>query len=242
MRKRIWFLVLIGLSGMVFTQSDFCQQVKAAYNAETASINSHYNMACCAALDLDRDSAFKFLRLAVDAGYRDLDWMQSDTDLLSLYKDFRWTVILSMVKKNLDAYLTQINAELYSLYREDQADRGGDSIDWELVSERDEQRRTRVDEILEADSLKHSDDYFHAAMVFQHGFTPEHYKKAQNLALKSVEINPANASAKWLSCAAEDRYLHSMDLPQVWGTQYRRDDGYSPWTMEPFDRKAKTDD
>jgi len=244
MNIRIIQLVMAGLMllNIIFTESDFCKEIRTIYKTESASMNGNYNMACCSALENETDAAFKFLQLAIERGFRDLAWIQSDSDLTSLNTDKRWADILVRVHQNINAYLEHVNRELYTLYQEDQGDRSGGSIDWGMVSDRDEKRRARVNEILISDTLTHSDDYYHAAMIFQHGYTSDHYKKAYKLALRSVELNAGNAAGKWLSCAAEDRYMHSLDLPQIWGTQFRRDNGESPWTMEPFDRSLKTDE
>lgn len=132
------------------------------------------------------------------------------------------------------------NEELRTLYQADQSDRKGDNIDWSAVAPRDEARRTRVGELAAAGALRHSDDYLHAAMVYQHGGAPEFYRQAQLWALRAVELDPANARARWLACAAEDRWLHNTGKAQVWGTQFQRH-GAGPWTMEPFERAARTD-
>jgi hypothetical protein len=136
-----------------------------------------------------------------------------------------------------------MNGELHALYQADQADRKGDAIDWQLVGPRDLARQLRVRELAEAGALKHSGDYLHAAMVFQHGQTAEHYRQANLWALRAVELDPTNTPARWLACASEDRWLHRTGKPQIWGTQYQKPspDGSPAWSMEPFDRLAKTD-
>ena len=137
----------------------------------------------------------------------------------------------------------RMNAELHALYQADQADRKGDAIDWKLVGPRDLARQQRVRELAEAGALKHSGDYLHAAMVFQHGGSAEYYRQANLWALRAVELDPTNTPARWLACAAEDRWLHRTGKPQIWGTQYQKPapDGSPQWSMEPFDRTAKTD-
>lgn len=134
-----------------------------------------------------------------------------------------------------------MNPELHAMYEADQADRRGDSIDWKAVSARDLERQKRVWELAGAGLLKHSDDFLHAAMVYQHGSTADHHRQAHLWALRAVELDPSNTPARWLACAAEDRWLHNTGKPQVWGTQYKRPNGKGEWTMEPFDRAARTD-
>jgi len=97
-----------------------------------------------------------------------------------------------------------------------------------------------VKEILAAGDVKAADDYFHAAMVLQHGQGPEDYKLAHELALKASELDADHSTARWLAAAAKDRYLHSIGEPQIYGTQFRKVDG--KWTLEPIDESAVTDE
>ncbi|WP_284243268.1 hypothetical protein [Thalassotalea insulae] len=39
------------------------------------------------------------------------------------------------------------------------------------------------------------------------------------LSLKAAALDPTNKNARWLACAAKDRYLLKMGKPQVWGMQ-----------------------
>jgi hypothetical protein len=127
------------------------------------------------------------------------------------------------------------------MYQEDQGDRSADDkINWEVVSKRDEQRRQRVKEMLAAGEVKSKDDYFHAAMIFQHGSNPADYETAHKLALKAAELDPNFTTAKWLSAASKDRYLWSIGKPQIYGTQYKMVD--DKWTLDPIDTTAVTDE
>ena len=126
------------------------------------------------------------------------------------------------------------NQELYRLYNEDQSDRKGGLIS----SDRDNKRLKAVQRIINSEELKTAEDFYYAALIFQHGSKPEHFKKSRELALTSAKLKPEFRRAKWLSCAVEDRYLHSLGKPQVWGTQRL---GFSFFTLEPFDETAKTD-
>lgn len=125
-----------------------------------------------------------------------------------------------------------VNQALLKLYKEDQTDRQNNSITWA----KDDARLASVERIIASDGLVTTEDYYHAAVIFQHGRESKYYLKAKRLALKSVELN--NNKARWLASAAEDRYLHSVGKPQIWGTQFN---GIRCLTMEPFDRTIKTD-
>jgi hypothetical protein len=66
-----------------------------------------------------------------------------------------------------------------------------------------------------------ADDYFHAAMIFQHGSGAAHYRLAHELAMRAVELDPEHRAARWLAAAAKDRELQALGKPQRYGTQFR---------------------
>jgi hypothetical protein len=76
-------------------------------------------------------------------------------------------------------------------------------------------------------------DYERAAMVFQHGSTPEDILMAHVLAVTA--LGRGNTDARWLAAATLDRFLHRVKQPQVFGTQFGKQEG-QPWTMEPYNR------
>lgn len=197
------------------------------------SANASYNAACCFALAGDTDAAFAELVRSIDGGYRDPAHMQQDDDLASLRGDPRWKDAVDRVEAALDAYRATINVELLELFDQDQADRQG-QIDWSVVGPRDDARRDRVSEIVAAGGAKVADDYYHAAMVFQHGNEPDEVWRAHEWALRAVELDPDHSSARWLAAAAQDRYLMYQDKPQKYGTQYRLVDGlWILWDVDP---------
>jgi hypothetical protein len=165
-----------------------------------------YDAACCHAQAGQLDPAFASLQRAIDGGFRDAAHLERDTDLASLHADPRWQSARASLAEKLVAYRASINGELLDLFSADQGDRVG-TIDWSVVNPRDEARRKRVDEILTAGGAKVADDFYHAAMVYQHGSTPAEILRARDLALKAVALDATHARAKWLAAAAEDRVL-----------------------------------
>ncbi len=197
---------------------------------------SIYDAACCQSLAGDRDAAFRSLRRAVDLGFKDASHLQKDSDLEPLHDDPRWAEVVSQAQAKQAVYLKTLNAELYQLYQEDQGDRSaGDSrkIDWTQVNVRDAARRDRVRQILEAGGATVSDDYFHAAMVFQHGPEAADAQRAHQLSLKAAELDPENKRARWLAAAAKDRELMRLGKPQLYGTQYVLEK--DRWVLYPVD-------
>lgn len=129
------------------------------------------------------------------------------------------------------------NAELERLYNEDQADREegpNADIDWRAVEKRDAERRARVREIVDKGGATTSMDYYHAAMVYQHGSKVPDYDEANRLAMKAVELDPENKEARWLAAAAKDRSLMWQGKPQLYGTQFKKvDDRWILWEVDP---------
>ncbi len=110
------------------------------------------------------------------------------------------------------------NAHLTTLYNVDQSAREGDHIDWAKLSQEDEQRRQAVHHMLDVGEVRTGSDFYHAAMIFQHGQNPDDYLLAHILAMDAVA--QGSKEARWLSAATLDRYLLSIWQPQVFGTQF----------------------
>jgi hypothetical protein len=128
------------------------------------------------------------------------------------------------------------NPELEALYRADQDDRAGDvnGIQWSEVGPRDARRRQQVQDMLASGQVRVAADYFHAAMVLQHGATPADFRQAHELAMKAAQLDPHHKEAKWLAAAAKDRELMNLGKPQLYGTQFRtKEDGV--WELYPVD-------
>jgi len=200
-----------------------------------------YSAACCHAQAGNRDAAFAALARAIDDGGR-LQGMAGDSDLAPLHGDPRWQRELDHLAARNTERRRKLNPELARIYDEDQADRSASSyekIDWAVVGPRDEARRKRVDEIVAAGGARAADDYYHAAMVYQHGNSTDEIQRAHDLAVKAVELDANHDAAKWLAAAAEDRKLMYEGKPQKWGTQYKKIDGkWVVWQVDP----AITDD
>lgn len=135
------------------------------------------------------------------------------------------------------------NAKLGALYEQDQADRSGgsDSIVWTLVNQRDSLRRERVRELLDSNEVRTSEDYRHAAMIFQHGSDTTAARLAHELAQQAVGLDSTNASATWLLAASWDRYQMRLGKPQWYGTQYVKDSENGPWRLYDIDTTAVSD-
>lgn len=199
------------------------QKARAKEHGEPAA--ALYNVACCQALAGKTDDAFKSLDEAVTGGFHDAEHLKTDTDLSSLHGDDRWTALVFAAETAHAQYEATLNKELLEMYEADQAARTGGpngNVDWKKVNAEDAARRKRAKELVDAGLAKVSDDYFHAAMIMQHGSAAADYERAWAWALKAVELDPMNATARWLAAAALDRKLMFEGKPQKYGTQFKK--------------------
>lgn len=113
---------------------------------------------------------------------------------------------------------TADNAEILHMFDADQSARKVASIDWNQLNKDDALRRKRVDELLDSGKVVTGKDYFHSAMIFQHGTDTLASAKAIKLMKKAIELDPTTNN--WLLAAAIDRHLMRKGQPQIYGTQY----------------------
>ncbi|HVT60680.1 MAG TPA: hypothetical protein VHR45_20075 [Thermoanaerobaculia bacterium] len=222
----------------------FARSGRAAAGVPATAADAWYSAAACAAEAGDRDLAFQDLASAADAGFRGVRQAAADVDLKALQADPRWRSWLDRVRRREAAYLAGVNREVYQMFEEDQADRPSDpnvKVDWSAVVERDRARRQRVLEIHRAGGLEAADDYYHAAMILQHGSAAEDFDLAHRLGVRASELDPTNRQARWLAAAAKDRYLMTLGKPQLYGTQFKRDQG-GPWFLYPVDPSITDDE
>jgi hypothetical protein len=132
--------------------------------------------------------------------------------------------------------ISKDSEELARLFGEDQADRtppDGKPIDWAIVAPRDKARLARVKELYAQNRLRTDDDYYHAALILQHGDVPEDFLLAHELCV--VAISKGNRSARSLAAVSEDRFLMNIGRPQRFATQYRADPITAPWRLYRVD-------
>jgi tetratricopeptide (TPR) repeat protein len=235
------FLDLVTRADSLYEQGEYEASGRAfdmALELEPGNVVHHYNAACSWSLAGDLDKAFLHLETAIDRGYRNADHLTKDEDLGALQSDPRWEPLVAKCREAEETYLASINRELYDMFQADQADRRGD-IDWDKVAPRDEARRKRAQELIDADQLKAPDDFVHAAFIFQHGADSTSYRLAHELAMRAVALDSTYVRARWIAAAAMDRYLHSVGRPQIYGTQLHVINGV--WTLEPIDTTAVSD-
>lgn len=131
----------------------------------------------------------------------------------------------------------QDNPGLAELYRQDQEDRRG-VVAWTAETDaRDADRRRMVRALLAGGHARTAADYYHAAMVLQHGSEPADFQRAHELATTAERMG--SVPARWLSAATLDRWLLSQGQPQRYGTQFTDVGGV--WYLDRMDTLAVTD-
>jgi len=106
------------------------------------------------------------------------------------------------------------------IYQADQEDGRPYSTPQERTAT-DQRARRRIEQvtaIVSADGLRTAEDYYRAAIVFQHGDQPQDFLTAHLLA--TIAGFHGHAGGRWLSAASFDMFLLSLDRPQVLGTIY----------------------
>lgn len=132
------------------------------------------------------------------------------------------------------------NKELISLFHADQIDRKSTNIDWPKIIQRDKERQAKVYELLAANQVITAQDYYHAAMIFQHGMDTLSSGMAVKMIKKSLELD--DQRSKWLLAAAIDRDLKRKGRPQIYGTQYFKRGPDAPWELYEIDTTQVTDE
>ena len=115
--------------------------------------------------------------------------------------------------------------ELKRLFEDDQAERAREPIDWSVVGPRDRARLNRVKDLFARSALHTANDYYHAAMVLQHGEAPEDFLLAHEFCVVAIIKGRNGRDTRSLAAAAEDRFLMNIGRPQRFATQFRSDGG-----------------
>jgi endo-1,4-beta-D-glucanase Y len=131
------------------------------------------------------------------------------------------------------------NPEMKAIFDADQGGRKTEAIDWKTVAAADVKRQARTRELLAQNLLHTGQDYWEAAVVFQHGDTSNSYLLAHVLAM--VALAKGKQDAISMASATLDRYLMNIGQKQIFGTQFVSPDMTGGWTQEPYDRELVSD-
>ena len=134
------------------------------------------------------------------------------------------------------------NAEMRQIFDADQRARQEftklSTEQWEAVSKDDAARRQQTHALIMGGKLHSSEDFREAAFVFQHGDIPDDYLLAHTLAM--IAVARGDEGSLWIATATLDRYLQSIDRPQIYGTQFKSAP-QNRMTQEPYDQSLIPD-
>ena len=111
-------------------------------------------------------------------------------------------------------------SRVHQLEMEDQSENPGNISAADYYRHGDA-RRAEIRKLLEEGKITSGEDFSDAALIFQHGQTPEEFLFAHVLAVEA--LTRGGSGDKWLAAATLDRYLQAVNQPQVFGTQYPGD-------------------
>ena len=131
------------------------------------------------------------------------------------------------------------NLVLKKLYQADQKDRQIGNLDWSTISKNDSIREARVYELLNSQQITTSQDYYNAAMIFQHGNDTIASGMAVKMMRKSIELD--SSQNNWLFAAAIDRDLMRRKEAQIYGTQFTKKGNNEPWQLYLIDSTQISD-
>lgn len=136
------------------------------------------------------------------------------------------------------------NPEIAALFDADQQARQNvQGVDWDKLGAEDAERRRQVLAMINAGELHTGADFYKAAFIFQHGVRSGDFLLAHTLAM--LAMGKGADKAGWIAAASLDRYLLSVQQPQIFATQYQRvpigppvlspvDGGVIPDTLRPM--------
>ncbi|WP_444946700.1 hypothetical protein ACJJIP_08930 [Microbulbifer sp. VTAC004] len=130
----------------------------------------------------------------------------------------------------------QENEQLTRLFNQDQIARklSHDEIDWNVLNHKDKNRREKVLKMLAEGRIKTSKDFYHAALIFQHGNNAEDIRLAHALTTIAATLAEDKSKANWLKAATWDRLMMNLNQPQWYGTQFVKDPSGN-WSLYDID-------
>jgi hypothetical protein len=141
--------------------------------------------------------------------------------------------------------------EVQKIVAADQSDRQDpdrifrDEIFRNQVLKRDEARRKRIGEIFGEGCFQKAADFSAAALVFQHGNTPDHFFQTYIWSKRAVDLG--DTSQKRMMGLGIDRYLVNIGQKQLFASQASKPLDSACWCLEQVeetypdsDRKATT--
>lgn len=103
------------------------------------------------------------------------------------------------------------------------------------IAKRDVRRRRRVGEIFGEGCLSSAEDFAAAALVYQHGDSPDHFFQTFIWSKRAVDLG--DATQKRMMALGIDRYLVNLGHKQLFGSQASKPDLKTEtcWCLEPIE-------
>lgn len=158
-----------------------------------------------------------------------------------MIRKFAFSLFLACASFSAFAGQLTDNERLTEMFKEDQAVRKVMPIDWGKVAPMDKAHQGEVLALLQSGGIRTANDFYHAAMIMQHGGSTESYQLAFSLSRLSTALDPSNKKALWLVAASWDRILMSKNVPQWYGTQYRSAGPGAPMKLYKVDESVVSD-
>ena len=116
-----------------------------------------------------------------------------------------------------------------------------ESADMDALRRQDSVHRVRLRTIEAAGALRTAHDYYHAAMIYQHGWDSLSYERAYAFARRREAMDSTDEAVLWLVAASWDRLQQSRGQPQWYGTQTMRRGGAGPVLLYTLDAGKVSD-
>jgi hypothetical protein len=231
--------------GELYQEKAYLESAKVyekAFEVKEGGSSNYYNAACSWALAGDITNSIKYLHLAAEKGWKNIDHLKKDKDLASLHPVKDWESVVNKVQNNLNEYEKDfdkpLQSQLEQIYVKDQTLRqlygdaekkfGRESEEmkyfWQVVSEQDSLNELEVIEIIEergwvGTNLVGGKANMTLWLVIQHApiETQEKY-----LPLLEESVKAGDSQGNHLALL-EDRIQMRNGKPQIYGSQITRD-------------------
>ncbi|WP_411898142.1 tetratricopeptide repeat protein [Elizabethkingia occulta] len=135
----------------------------------------------------------------------------------------------------------QDNTELQKMADADQKSRMSGEINWKILNKEDSMRRERIFQLIKENKVQTAKDYLNVGIVFQHGNDTIASRMAVQSFDKTIKLDPS--LNKWWYAAAVDRDLMRRGKPQIYGTQFIRNNTTNgKWKRYNLDPSKVTDE
>lgn len=215
---------------------------RQAFDLSEGRTSDYYNAACSYALSDQADKALFYLFLAAEKGWRNIDHLKTDKDLLSLHDKEEWAEVLNQVQANKEAYEKDFDKELQQklehIYIRDQTlrqllneaenkfGRGSAEMNyyWSLIQKEDSICESLILEVLDdrgwpGKSLVGGKANLAVWLVYQHA--PLEIQE-QYLPLLKESVAKGESQGSHLAMS-EDRILMRKGQAQKYGSQITMD-------------------